>query len=199
MASFPKDRFDDLPRDAARVGAHRAPKRRGRGWIAFAWAALATGVLVVGGLVVMERVFGIDNGITLWAPAATPTPTPTPTPTAEPITDPTLIDPALQLRVSILNASGTAGAQNTVGDQLAGGGWPVGSRVNAAEVEERTMVYYSDPSLEGLARGLVVVLGIGDIQLVDPATFPSQPLVVAVGSDYFAPAAEDAPEESTDG
>jgi hypothetical protein len=190
MASFPKDQFDDLPRDRARVGAHRGPRRRGRGWIAFAWAALATGVLVVGGLWGMERFFGIDNGITLFATPTPVAPSATPTPTAEPITDPSIIDPALGLRISVLNASGTPGAQNTVGDQLGGVGWPIGSRVNAAEVEERTMVYYSDPTLEGYARGLVLALGIGDIQLVDPATFPGQPLVIAVGSDYFAAPAE---------
>ena len=204
MAAFPKDQFDDLPRDSARVGAHRGTRRRGRGWIAFAWAALATGVLVVGGLWGMERFFGIDNGITIFATPAPPTPTPTPVPTAEPITDPSIIDPALGLRISVLNASGTGGVQNTVGDQLGALGWPIGSRVNAAEVEERTMVYYNDPTLEGYARGLVVALGIGDVQLVDPATFPGQPLVVAVGSDFAGapapePPADENPEEPSEG
>ena len=32
--------------DLQRVGAHRAPKKRGGGWIGFGWAVLATGVLV---------------------------------------------------------------------------------------------------------------------------------------------------------
>jgi hypothetical protein len=56
MASFPRDQFDDVPDGDGRVGAHRAPPRRGRGWIAFAWAALATGVLVIVGLFVLSRV-----------------------------------------------------------------------------------------------------------------------------------------------
>ena len=42
---YPRDRFDDVA-DGPRVGAHRGAQRRGRGWIAFAWAALATGVIV---------------------------------------------------------------------------------------------------------------------------------------------------------
>ncbi|MFF1875752.1 hypothetical protein, partial [Kitasatospora herbaricolor] len=43
---YPKDRFDTIPEDLHRVGAHRAPRARGRGWIGVGWAALATVVLV---------------------------------------------------------------------------------------------------------------------------------------------------------
>jgi hypothetical protein len=60
MASYPKDRFDDLPEDLVRVGAHRAPRKKGGGWIGFAWAALATLVLTVGGLFVLSV---IDPGV----------------------------------------------------------------------------------------------------------------------------------------
>ena len=55
---FPRDRFDSIPHGIERVGAHRAPARRGAGWIAFGWAALATVVLVavgIGGVVVLQR------------------------------------------------------------------------------------------------------------------------------------------------
>ncbi len=89
MASYPKDRFDDLPPDLNRVGAHRAVPKGGRGWIAFAWAALASGVLVLAGLLGIAYLGNIDLG--LFPIASTPTPTPTPTPTAEPLTDPALI------------------------------------------------------------------------------------------------------------
>src|ERR1019366_5658749 len=54
MANFRTDQFDNLPENVDRVGAHRGPKVKGRGWIAFAWAVLATAVLVVGGLYVLS-------------------------------------------------------------------------------------------------------------------------------------------------
>ena len=50
MAKQLHDRFDNLPEGLLRIGAHRAAAKRGRGWIAFAWAALATGILVALGL-----------------------------------------------------------------------------------------------------------------------------------------------------
>ena len=54
MANFRTDQFDNLPEDVDRIGAHRGPKVKGRGWITFAWAILATAVLVVGGLYVLS-------------------------------------------------------------------------------------------------------------------------------------------------
>ena len=94
MASFPQDPFDVVPADLTRVGAHRAPRRRGRGWIMFAWAALATGVLVVGGLYGLSRV---DPNISFELPSfgggedpvAQPSPS---TSTVPPVTDPTTVD-----------------------------------------------------------------------------------------------------------
>src|ERR1044072_3709161 len=121
MASFPKDRFDDLPPDLNRVGAHRAGPRGGRGWIAFAWAALASGVLVLAGLLGIAYLGNIDLG--LFPVATTPTPTPTPTPTAEPIHAPTLIDAARAIPITILNGSGNAEAEADAVAKLAG--WPV--------------------------------------------------------------------------
>ena len=50
MTSYPKDRFDDLPKHQVRVGAHRAPKKKGGALLALGWSALATGVLTLGGL-----------------------------------------------------------------------------------------------------------------------------------------------------
>ena len=38
MAEQPRDRFDDIPSGVDRVGAHRSPRKPGRGWIGFAWA-----------------------------------------------------------------------------------------------------------------------------------------------------------------
>ncbi|MFZ2964175.1 MAG: LytR C-terminal domain-containing protein [Rhodoglobus sp.] len=187
MASYPKDQFDQLPRDLERIGAHRGPKRRGRGWIAFAWAALATLVLIVAGLFGLNRFMGIDVGLPIFDAAPTATPTPTAAPTADPVTDPATIDAARGIKITILNATGTSGVQTTVGDQLAAAGWPVSSRIVAAEPVDDTFVYYSDPLNEDVARGVVLALGLGEIRLVSPETFPGQPIVVAVGVDFLGP------------
>lgn len=195
MASYPKDQFDELPRDLERIGAHRGPKRRGRGWIAFAWAALATLVLIAGGLFGLNRFMGIDVGLPIFDAAPTATPTPTPTATMDPVTDPATIDPARAIKITILNGTGTSGVQNTVGDQLAAAGWPVTTRTTAAETVEDTFIYYSDPLNEDVARGVALALGIGEIRLVSPETFPSQPIVVAVGVDFLGPVPTEEPTE----
>jgi hypothetical protein len=157
MASFPQDRFDQLPDDLVRVGAHRGPKRRGGGWAGFAWAVLATGVLVAGGLFGINRVLGIDLGLPFLAAQETPTPTPTPTPTMDPILDPTTIDPARAIRITVLNGTTTPGLQSTVGQELAAAGWPIGGTLNASSTDiEDTFIYYSDPLNEDVARGLAI-------------------------------------------
>ena len=186
MASYPKDRFDQLPEDLARVGAHRSPSRRGRGWVVFAWAALATGILVFGGLFGISRFLDIDLGLGLVAgEEETSTPTPTPTPTMDAVTDPSTIDPARAFTITVLNGSPIVGAQNAIGDQLAGAGWPIGTRSNANEdTVETTHVYYRDAADEGIARGLVAALGFGEVELVAPEAFPGAPITIVVGADY---------------
>lgn len=187
MASYPKDRFDELPNDLVRVGAHRAPARRGRGWIMFAWAALATGVLVFGGLFGISKVLDIDLGIGLGPVAETPTPTPTPTPTMEPVTDPSTLDQSRGITITVLNGTAIVGLENTVGDSLAAAGWPVVTKANASTTDiEESFVYYSIPEDEGIARGLAAALGVGGIRLVPVETFPGATFTVVVGSDYQA-------------
>jgi len=188
MANYPKDRFDDIPEDLARVGAHRGPQKKGRGWIGFAWALLATGVLIFGGLFAISKILDINLDLPFIPVAVTPTPTPTPTPTATPITDPTTIDAARNIIVTVLNGTETLGLENTVGDALAASGWPIGTRANASEKNiTETFVYYSDPANEDVARGLSLALGIGTIRLVDASAFPGVPVTVVLGSDYQAP------------
>ena len=76
MAAYPKDRFDKLPDDLKRIGAHRGPKKKGGGWIGFAVALLATGLLVFGGLWGLSKFVGIDVGLPIFQAAPEPTPTP---------------------------------------------------------------------------------------------------------------------------
>jgi len=187
MASFPKDRFDDLPPDLNRVGAHRAVPKKGRGWIGFAWAALASGVLVLGGLLGIAYLGNVDLG--LFPARPTPTPTSTPTPTAEPITDPATIAPERGISITVLNGSGDAAAQADAVAKLAG--WPVGFVTQAATSDvEDTTVYYSDPLNEDVARGIVLALGVGDIRLIPVEQMPSAaPIVLVIGLDYPVPAA----------
>lgn len=185
--AYPKDRFDELPDDLQRIGAHRGPGRGGRGWIAFAWAALATLVLIVGGIVGLRMFMGIEVDIPFLsaAPSSTPVATPEPTPTAEPVLDPTTIDPARAITTSIYNGTATAELQNTVGDALTAAGWTIDARARASTSDvATTTVYYSDPANEDVARGLVVALGVGEISLVPAESFPGNPLNIVLGADY---------------
>jgi hypothetical protein len=188
MASYPKDQFDKLPEDLRRIGAHRAPKKGGRGWIGFAWAVLATGVLVFGGLFALSEFLGVDIGLPIFAAEETPTPTPTPTPTAEPVADPTTIDPARAITVTILNGTPTVGLEGTVAASLTAAAWPIKSAGLASEKDiDETFVYYSDPLNEDVARGLAIALGVGKIRLISPDIFPATPITIVLGTDYPVP------------
>jgi hypothetical protein len=187
MPSYPKDRFDELPEDLKRIGAHRSPHKRGRGWIAFAWAALATGVLVFAGLFGLSKFLGVDIGLPIFqvAESSTPTPTPTHIPTADPVTDPSTIAPERNIHIAVLNGTATAGLHNTVGDVLAAAGWPIDSRTRASEHDiDKTTVYYSDPANEDVARGLVEAMSVGRIRLVPAETYPGTAITIVLGADY---------------
>ncbi|MEO5920825.1 MAG: LytR C-terminal domain-containing protein [Pseudolysinimonas sp.] len=187
MANFPQDQFDEVPTELKRVGAHRAPPPRGRGAIAFAWAALATGVLVVAGLYGLSRFDptfqftlpdlgggnGEDPGVSA-SPSASSVP---------PVTDPTTVDPALGLTISVLNGSSAEGLQNTAADAIAAAGWPNPARANAsARDEPTTVIYYRSTEFEGIALGLAQLLGVGTIQLSD--AFLGAPVTIVTGEDY---------------
>jgi hypothetical protein len=191
MASFAKDRFDAVPDELARVGAHRAPRPAGRGWIGFFIALAAIGVLVFAGLFTVSKVLDIDLGLPIFPVDVTPTPTPTPTPTMDPVLDPSTIDPARQIRIDVLNGTPIAALHSTVGAQLIAAGWPIGTQTQASQDDiEETTVFYSDPLNEDVARGLVLALGVGDIRLVAAETFPGAPLTIVLGADYQTPTAQ---------
>ncbi|MEO7148103.1 MAG: LytR C-terminal domain-containing protein [Terrimesophilobacter sp.] len=183
MASYPHDRFDDVSDQMERVGAHRAPVKKGRGWIGFGWAALATVVLTAGGLVGLAA---INNNINFDLPFLQPQTTSAPTPTKEQTAEP-ILDPDVPL--TILNGTPTPGLANQVGDALVKQGWKgaaedVGSRANAAARDVKTtVVYYSDPSYEGAARGLVLALKAGEIRL--SSDYPASAVTIVIGSDYI--------------
>jgi hypothetical protein len=184
MATFPTDQFDDLPEDLQRVGAHRGPRVKGHGWVAFAWAALATGVLVVAGLFVLAQ---LDSSFQFSLPgagasSATPTPSASPTPETVPVTDPTTIG-SRNITISVLNGTAVADLASKVSDRLTAKKWVVGSAGPSSETTiKQTIVYYSTPANKDVAEGIQLALGVGTIQLSD--AFPGAPITVVVGSDY---------------
>ncbi len=189
MARFDSDRFDDIPTELGRVGAHRAPRPRGRAIVAIAWAALASGVLVVGGLwglsIISDRVSFEIPGFGTAEPMPTPTESPTPTPTADPITDPALAELPEGFTITILNGAGIDGLGTVARDLLTAPGWPVGTVTSAGQDDlTETVVFYSDPALEGVARGMTVLLGTGEVELSD--AFPGAPITITLGADFAA-------------
>ncbi len=188
MANTSTDRFDSVPDDLLRTGAHRSAPQRGRGWIAFAWAALATGVLVAAGLfglAVIRGTIDLPFATATATAKASPTPTPTPTPTITP-----KIDPALA--ITVLNGTTTKGLATAAGNDLVKQGWAgaseqIGSRTNAGSTDiTKTVVYYGDAANEPAARAMVLSLKIGEIRL--SAAYPGSPITVVLGSDYKLPA-----------
>ena len=194
MATKPTDRFDSLPDDLLRTGAHRAAPKRGGGWIAFAWAALATGVLVAVGLFGLAVIRGTIE-LPFAAPSMTGGPALTPTSTPSPASTPSptihaKIDPALA--ITVLNGTTTKGLATATGNDLVKQGWTgasakIGSRTNAPTSNvTKTVVYYGAAANEAAARAMVLSLKIGEIRLSQ--AYPGSPITVLLGSDYLPPA-----------
>lgn len=182
--SYPKDRFDDLPHKLDRVGAHRAPSRRGRGWVAFWWALGATAVLIGLGAIGLSM---LNNRLDIAIPgisseSATGTTAETAVPSAEPTTDPSV-------SITVLNGTPTSGVAGSVGELLTANGWTVGTTTDAdTEDIEATTVYFADAALEGAARGVAALLPGSSVSLAgEDTTGSGATLTVVVGSDYVMP------------
>ena len=194
MPQFDRDRFDDVPRDQSRIGSHRAVPRRGRRWVAFAWAALATGLLVGAGVVwlsVANQSFQFTNPLS--SGSASPEagsgssegpeasdgaePEATPTPTAA---DPATVDPTITT-ITVLNATDTAGLAARAADTLQEAGWTVGSQGNANDTAPTTIVYYGSEEDQAVALGVAQALGISGTQQTD--AFPGAAVTVVLGED----------------
>lgn len=183
--TFPPDRFDDVA-DLKRVGAHRAPTPKGRGWIAFLVAVVATLVLVGVGTLAL---FGLNDRIDFFggsaAPSATATPTPTPTEAAP------VVDPAASILV--LNGTTTDGLAGAAAAALAAAGFTQQIPTSDASTDDvaASGVYYQDASQEGVARAIANALGGIPIQITDQYAIPVEEgeapvlrIVVVVGADY---------------
>lgn len=175
MATFPKDRFDEVPDDLLRRGAHRAPHKRTRGWIGLLWAVIATVLLIALGLTVLSLITNREE-----EPPA-PTPSVSTAPTASPKLDP-------NVPLTILNGTPVPELANQVGDKLVKEGWKgavegVGSRLSASSRDvKKTVVFYSDPANESAARALIASLGTGQVRLSND--YPASPITILLGADY---------------
>ncbi len=186
MARFPQDQFDEIPADLKRVGAHRAPARRGRVVLAMGWVVLVALVLAGIGVFALSK-FLPGFEVSLPGIGAPPTDSATipPLEEAAPITDPAAVPDDVALSISVLNATEVEGLANVVGDLIADAGWPDPVRAAAASSDvTETVVYYHSAEYEGIARGLVELLGTGSVVLSD--FFPGAPVTVVVGADFTA-------------
>jgi LytR cell envelope-related transcriptional attenuator len=170
MTEYPRDRFDRAPETLARVGAHRAPPRPGRGWLTFGWAALATLVLIGVGVLGLTQ---IDRQVADTGAKAAPLIAPT-------------IDPKID--VVVLNATTTSGLAAGAGAAITAKGWHVVSTANADSTNVKsTTVYYTTASQAGAAAGLAKSLGLSRTALSTQFAVKGQSrLTVVLGTDYAA-------------
>ncbi|GAB3602576.1 LytR C-terminal domain-containing protein [Microbacterium aureliae] len=177
-STFPRDRFDDLPEDGGRIGAHRAEQPHMHGWVVFLWAVGATIVLTVVG------VFGtlIASGRIELFPAADPAVTALPTPGVEPVVD-------TSYSVLILNATAQQGLATQTKDVVVAAGWNADS-VLASEAGRddfaETTVYYLEAADEAAAAGLAEAIGGALVEQSDvyqPADPESSQLTIVLGLD----------------
>lgn len=169
-----RDRFDEVPPDLARVGAHRAPARRAGGFVTFAWAALATGALVGAGVLGLGA---IERGVSATGRTAAATTSAAAQPAAT-------VDP--DAAVVLLNATTTNGLAAKASGQARADGWTVSSMANAdAQDVKRSTVYYATEAQRGAALGLAKSLGISRTQQSDRFEVQGRSrLTVVLGSDY---------------
>lgn len=197
---FPRDRFDDVT-DGPRVGAHRGPQRRGRGWIAFAWAALATGVLVGIGVFVLGIATGGDSYVSPSDGNTTSSPSASASATARPSSSPSssssssagtgstsgasAATPAQQgtTTVVVLNGTSTTGLAGRASTALSGAGWKITSTGDAGTTgTTQTIVYYRSAASAAVAQGIAKSLGTTAVQ--QSAAFPNADVSVVLGADY---------------
>jgi hypothetical protein len=195
---YPRDRFDIIPADLERVGAHRAPGRKSRGWLWIVWCAVAVAVIVGGGWLFLHFANGDssagagDSGSAAGStstPGATGTTRPTPTTSATPTSSPTPTPTATQIPstpIAVLNGVGTRGLAAAAKAKLAGAGWTSVIAADAPQTGiQTTTVYYLDDSERGLALGVAQALGVQTVTKAPPVSASiTQHIVVVLGADF---------------
>ncbi|WP_230667834.1 LytR C-terminal domain-containing protein [Microbacterium sp. MEC084] len=174
--TYPRDRFDDVPRQSARVGAHRAEQPRAPRRVVLLWAALATVLLTIAGilafLVLSQRVDIVPGQQS-----------PVPQSTVSPIVDPTYT-------VLVLNGTGSQGVAEEVAAELVAAGWSddmVLPSESSATDFPATTVYYASPEEEAVALGIAQAIGGARVALSDQYQSPPDPalkeITVVAGLD----------------
>lgn len=177
MNRYSEDRFDAVPRDRRRAGAHRAENPRMRTGLLVLWAAVAAVVLflvgVFGTLAITGRLGFLNPEPAATTPAATVAAT---------------IDTSY--RVLVLNAAADPDKQQSVRTQLIGAGWAEDA-IDLADAAETTFptttVYYAEAADEAAARGLADL--VGATLVIQDATYAQvgggdrAPLTVVIGVD----------------
>ncbi|QKJ18829.1 LytR C-terminal domain-containing protein [Microbacterium hominis] len=185
--SYPKDRFDDLPSDTGRVGAHRAENPHIHRWVVLMWAVGATIVLIALGVFATLLASG---RVTLF-PTSAPVVEASPTATVVPVLDTTY-------EVLVLNATPQSGLATQTKDAVVNAGWPaddvLASEAGTDDFPETT-VYYATEADQAAAAGLAEAIGGARIEqssVYQPADDPeARQLTVVVGLDRTdAPAAQ---------
>ncbi|VXB95653.1 LytR cell envelope-related transcriptional attenuator [Microbacterium sp. 8M] len=190
-----RDRFDVIPHAQGRVGAHRAENPGMRGWFVVLWAAVATAVLIAGGIfaamLAMGKI-GFDQGA--------PVPVPTHTATSAP--------PALDTAyaVFVLNATGVDGLAAVTRDTIVNAGFPGGAVATgdaAAEDFPTSTVYYQTEADKSAAQALANLIGATKIALSDrygdDVVAGQKQLTVVLGMDLAknAPSTEPTPADTS--
>jgi len=193
---YPRDRFDIIPADLERVGAHRAPARKSRGWLWIVWCAVAVAVIVGGGWLFLhfangDSSSGAGDSGSAAGPSSTPgsaRPTPsttptTPTPTQTPTPTATQIP---STPIAVLNGVGTRGLAAKAKTKLQGAGWTSVVAADAPQTGiQTTTVYYIDDSERGLALGVAQALGVQTVTKAPPVSASvTQHIVVVLGADF---------------
>lgn len=180
---YPTDRFDSVPADLQRAGAHRAPRPRGYGWVWVAWCALAVAVLVGAGAV---SIFVINGSLKVndpfasnsHAPSATAT-TP-PTPTVVPTVNPTF-------NIIVLNGTTISGLANDATDRLVNAGWTkkniTPANANSTDYTTTT-VFYANASDKAEALAVSQTLNNAPIRQTSDYAGSGAEITVVIGTDY---------------
>ncbi len=174
-----RDRFDDIAPSRGRVGAHRAENPRARPWTVFLWAAAATVVFVVVGVVGLM----VSDGRIPLFPEAAPTIAP-PQPSTEPVLD-------MSYSVLVLNGTPGEGLATQMKDQLVQQQWAEQLVIagNASDREfETTTVYYAVPEALPAALGLAELVGGAAVEEDPGYPFegtPANQLTLVLGLDRF--------------
>lgn len=176
--NFPRDRFDEVPRDPSRVGAHRAPRPRLRWLVTLLWWLLTVIVLTGGGIFAF---LALSNTGTIERPTATETSTPTAEVQPEVDTSAFLV---------VLNGTSDPNAGTDVEAQLMNAGW-ADDMVAVFDSDttdfEVTTVYYVTE--DDRARALGVAESIGGAEVVQSDEFKDQSedgFTVVVGLDHIS-------------